>query len=194
MATDRPDGTTATGATPEPADHAGPVGDPACWAHLFDNGAGPADDVLARLLRRLADAVVICDPSGRIVLWNDAATKLFGYGVHEAVGADLDLIIPERLRNRHWDGWRTVMRTGHTDYGDRLLEVPALHKEGKRLSIAFTVTLLTEPGQDSPIGIAAVIRDDTARWEERRRLTKELAELRGAGGGAAAGQAQGEAT
>lgn len=153
-------------------------GDPACWAHLFEEGTGPDDTQLARLVRGLADAVIICDSAGNIVLWNDAATRLFGFSADEAFGQPLDLIIPERLRTRHWEGYRTVMHTGHTDYGDRLLEVPALHKDGRRLSIAFTVSLLTEPGRSTPVGIAAVIRDDTARWQQQRETQKELSALR----------------
>lgn len=170
----------------------GDAGDPACWAHLtseaFDEAGVPTDDLLARLVRRLADAVIVCDPAGRIVLWNDAATRLFGFDAAEALGNDLDLIIPERQRRRHWDGWREVMRTGHTQYGTRLLEVPATHRDGHRLSIAFTVTLLTVAGQDAPVGIAAVVRDQTEQFAERRRIAAELAELRrGDGEGRTAG-------
>jgi PAS domain S-box-containing protein len=154
------------------------AGDPACWAHLLTPEDGPDDAMLARLVRRLADAVIVCEPSGRIVLWNDAATALFGFTVEDAIGASLDLIIPEKQRPRHWEGWRRVMQTGETQYGDRLLEVPAMHKDGHRFSIAFTVTLLTLPGESHPVGIAAVVRDDTARRDERRRLQEELAGLR----------------
>jgi PAS domain S-box-containing protein len=130
------------------------------------------DGALAQLVRVLADAVVIADPEGVILLWNDAAVTLFGWTAEEAIGETLDLIIPERLRARHWDGYHRVMETGHTEYGTRLLEVPALHRDGHTFSIAFTVTLLTHPGEPRPDAIAAVIRDDTARYEERRRARK----------------------
>ena len=133
---------------------------------------------LARLVHDLADAVVIADADGAITFWNDAATRLFGWGRDEAIGQSLDLIIPERLRERHWTGYHEVMATGHTAYGDRLLEVPALHKDGRRLSIAFTVTLLREEGGSRPTGIAAVLRDDTERFQERRQMRDELAALR----------------
>jgi PAS domain S-box-containing protein len=139
-------------------------------AHLFDDSSGQLDDgVLAQLVRVLADAVVIADPQGIIVLWNDAAANLFGWTAAEVTGKTLDLIIPDRLRARHWAGYRRVMETGHTEYGTRLLEVPALHRDGHTFSIAFTVTLLTHPGEQRPDAIAAVIRDDTARYAERRR-------------------------
>ena len=117
------------------------------------------------------------------MLWNDAAVRLFGWSADDAIGQSLDIIIPERQQARHWAGYRRVMATGHTDYSDRLLEVPALHHDGRRLSIAFTVSLLRRRGFSAPIGIAAVIRDDTVRWQERRRLREEVAQLRGAASG-----------
>jgi PAS domain S-box-containing protein len=133
---------------------------------------------LSRLVGDLADAVVICDPDGIIVLWNGAASRLFGWSAEQVVGTCLDVIIPERLRQRHWRGYRKVMASGHTDYGDRLLEVPALHRDGRTLSIAFTVSLLRRTPTDPIVGIAAVIRDETERWKERRRLREEVARLR----------------
>jgi PAS domain S-box-containing protein len=133
--------------------------------------------VLAQLVRDLADAVVIADRRGTIVFWNRAATGVFGWSVEDATGRSLDLIIPERLRARHWEGYRRVMVSGETQYGTRLLEVPALHRDGHTISIAFTVTLLTPPGRRQPFGIAAVIRDDTARRAELREARDRLAAL-----------------
>lgn len=139
---------------------------------------GVAPELLVQLLTRLADAVVIADAEGTITFWNEAATRLFGWSSVEAIGQTLDLIIPERLRDRHWSGYREVMATGQTRYGTTLLEVPATHRDGRTLSVAFTVTLLHQPGRAQPWGIAAVLRDDTERRQERRRLNDELAALR----------------
>lgn len=139
---------------------------------------------LARLVRDLADAVVVSDPAGTITFWNDAATRILGWSSAQALGSSLDLIIPERLRERHWEGYRRTMATGSTRYGDRLLEVPARHADGRTVSIAFTVTLL-RADDGSVGGIAAVIRDDTERWQERRALRRELDELRASVGTAA---------
>jgi PAS domain S-box-containing protein len=136
------------------------------------------DDLLDQLVHSLADAVVIADRGGTIVFWNDAAERLFGWSTVEALGQRLDIIIPERLRSRHWAGYHEVMATGRTSYGDRLLEVPALHRDGRGLSIAFTVTLLCRPGDARPRAIAAILRDDTARGQERRDLKQEIARLR----------------
>jgi len=130
------------------------------------------------LARAAGDGIVIADTAGRVVFWNAAAERIFGFREAEALGASLDLIIPARYRERHWRGFETVMRTGVTRYGTELLRVPALHKDGRALSIAFTVCLL--PGPDGkPNAIAAFIRDETARWQEEKDLRRRLAELQG---------------
>ena len=166
-------------------------GDAPCWAHLFDDAAGGAGESLGAdplgplpwraLLDQLADAVLISDADGTITYWNAAAERLFGWTAAEAVGAGLDLIIPERHRTRHWDGYRSTVASGTTKYGDQLLEVPALRRDGASLSIGFTLTLLTDPDDGRVVRLAAIVRDETARREERRRLTGELARLRAAG-------------
>lgn len=136
------------------------------------------DDVLAELMRGLADAVLIADPAGRITFWNTGAERLFGWSAGEAIGQSLDLIIPERLRARHWDGWNETVRTGVTKYGETLLEVPAQSRDGRKMSIAFTVSLLTDRDSGSVSAVAAVLRDDTERWQQRREQRDEIARLR----------------
>lgn len=149
-------------------------GEAPCFAHLLPDER--LEDIsLADLVRTLADAVVVADANGVIRFWNGAATRLFGWEEAQALGEALDLIIPERLRQRHWDGYHRVMSTGHTDYGDRVLEVPAMHRDGHRMSIAFTVTLMSRTGEEGPWAIAAVIRDDSERWQERRELREKAA-------------------
>ena len=129
-----------------------------------------------QLVAAVGDAFVVSDASGAIVLWNPAATRIFGFSEQEALGQSMDLIIPERLRKRHWDGYHETMRTGITKYGTDLLRVPAVAKDGRQLSIAFTVALL--PARDgTPAAIAAVIRDETARFAEERALRKRVSEL-----------------
>ena len=129
-------------------------------------------DVAHTVLCDLGDAVVVSDAEGRIVFWNDACERLFGWTSAEALGATLDLIIPERHRARHWEGYRGVVASGSTRYGDRVLEVPALHRAGRRLSVAFSVTLIRSAG--AVVGVAAVVRDDTERWQERQRLRQRV--------------------
>ncbi|CAO4133671.1 MULTISPECIES: PAS domain-containing protein [Methylobacteriaceae] len=128
------------------------------------------------LVAAIGDAVVISDADGRIVIWNPAAERIFGFSEAEALGQSLDLITPERHRRRHWDGYAKTMRTGETRYGTSLLKVPALHKDGRALSIAFTVALL-HGAAGEVTGIAAVIRDETERFQEERSLRRRVAEL-----------------
>jgi len=129
-----------------------------------------------QLLEVIGDAVVVADTSGAINLWNPAAERLFGFTQAEALGGSLDLIIPERLRERHWAGYRKTIASGETRYSHDVLSVPALHKDGRTLSIAFTVGLIYGP-QREVTGIVAVIRDETTRYTEERNLRKRVAEL-----------------
>ena len=127
------------------------------------------------LVTAISDAVMVCDASGLITLWNPASERMFGFSEVEALGQSLDMIIPERQQQRHWDGYHQTMKTGVTKYGNDLLKVPAVHKDGRTLSIAFTVSLLHAP-DGSVSGIAAVVRDETARFKEERELRKKLNE------------------
>ena len=142
-------------------------GDPACWANLDERPLVLDDATLAALIRGLADAVVIADRAGTIRLWNAGAEHLFGWTAAEALGQPLSMIVPERLRSRHDRGYERVMETGETSYGDRLLQVPALRRDGTPLSIAFTVSLVHDALR-SPAGVAAVLRDDTENFRLRR--------------------------
>jgi len=129
-----------------------------------------------QLVEALADAVIFADLSGAIRFWNPAAERLFGFTEAEALGSSLDLIVPGRFRERHWAGYNKTMATGQTRYAHDVLRVPAVHKDGQPLSIAFTVGLLHGP-QGNVTGILALIRDETARFAEDRDLRKRLAEF-----------------
>ncbi len=131
---------------------------------------------MTSLVTAMADAVMVCDAQGAITLWNPAAERMFGYSEVEALGQSLDLIIPQRQQQRHWEGYHKTMQTGITKYGNDLLKVPALHKDGHTLSIAFTVSLLHAP-DGTVSGIAAVVRDETARFAQERDMRKRVTEL-----------------
>jgi PAS domain S-box-containing protein len=131
---------------------------------------------LSKVVGCVGDAIIVVDAHEKIVLWNAAATRIFGYSEDEALGNSLDLIIPERHRQRHNEGCRKSMDTGITRYGTSLLKVPALHQSGSMLSIAFTVGMLFDENQKVN-GIVAVIRDETERFAEERALKKRISEL-----------------
>src|SRR6185312_13906765 len=151
----------------DPAAPSAEGGDPACWAQLDERPLVLDDRALADLVRGLADAIVIADRAGTIRMWNAAAERLFGWSASETLGQPLEMIVPERLRARHNSGYERVMETGVTSYGERMLQVPALRRDGQPLSIAFTVSLLHDELR-TPVGVAAVIRDDTEAWQLRR--------------------------
>jgi PAS domain S-box-containing protein len=126
-------------------------------------------------IKAAGDAIIAVDMAGKITLWNPAAERIFGYSDKEALDQSLDLIIPERFRQRHWQGFREVAKSGRSKYGADVLRVPALHKDGRSLSIAFTVVLLSSAG--SVEAIVAIVRDETQRWHEERELRRRLTEL-----------------
>lgn len=143
---------------------------------LGSRASAPGAAAIARaILDSPADAIVAADREGVIRFWNPGAVRIFGVTRAEAEGASLDLIIPERLRKRHWDGWQHVIATGVTRYGSGdVLAVPAITRDGRQISVEFTIILLR--GQDHAIiGMVAILRDVTARFEETRRLRRELA-------------------
>src|SRR5215218_5591181 len=110
------------------------------------------------VLRARSDAIIAADREGVIRFWNPGAERIFGYAASEAEGQSLDLIIPERQRACHWDGYREVMSTGQSRYGQGdLLAVPSLRKDGTRISVEFTIIPLTD-AQDRMEGMAAIMR------------------------------------
>ena len=131
--------------------------------------------LLEAILQTSSEAIIASDADGRVLFWNPGATRIFGFDAAEALGQSLDLIIPEKLRARHWQGYRHVMDTGQSRYGEGdLLSVPALRKDGTRISVEFTIVPFRNASGQME-GIAAVMRDVTARFEELRALRRQLA-------------------
>ena len=130
------------------------------------------------ILNTTSDAILATDREGVIRFWNRGAARIFGFTAEQAIGASLDLVIPERLRKRHWDGYERVMATGETRYGaGDVLAVPAIAKGGRQISVEFTI-ILFQDSEQRVSGMAAILRDVTARFEELRQLKRELADRR----------------
>lgn len=134
------------------------------------------DSVYRWIVESTPDAVVFSDQDGIIRVWNRGAEAIFGYSAEEAVGEMLDVIVPEKMQERHWEGYFRVMKTGMTKYGKDLLAVPGIRKDGSRVSLEFSVALIRD--EDGVLlGVSAVIRDVTARWQKEKEMKERLAEL-----------------
>lgn len=124
------------------------------------------------------EAIIFADREGIIRLWNAGAETIFGYRVEEAIGQSLEFIIPERLRAQHRHGYGRVIATGVTRYDRKLLAVPATHKDGSRISLEFTVVLIRE-ATGAILGVAALLRDVTQRWQREKEMRARMATLEG---------------
>ena len=129
--------------------------------------------IYRQIIENSQDAILFANREGIIELWNSGAEAIFGYTKEEVQGKSLDLIVPEKLRQRHWDGYKKVMKTGKTRYGKELLKVPAIRKDGTSISVEFTIVLVRNQ-RNEIIGTAAIIRDATERWEQEKELKQKI--------------------
>lgn len=143
-------------------------------ADMTDRGT----DIARAILAMRSDAIIATDLAGLITMWNPGAERIFGYSATEALGISLDLIIPEALRARHWQGYHDVMKTGISRYSDGdLLSVPAMVKDGTRISVEFTMAVLQDD-LGRPNGAVSILRDVSKRFQETRLLRDQLAVAR----------------
>ena len=128
------------------------------------------------IVEQAPDGILFADREGIIRLWNQGAERIFGYSAEEALGQDLDLIIPEQLQQRHWDGYHQVMAEGQSKYGTQLLSVPAKHKDGRKMFSDFSIVMLRdETGQVE--GVAAILRDSTEQKAKEKEMRERIKEL-----------------
>ena len=129
--------------------------------------------IYQQIIENSQDAILFANRDGIIDLWNSGAEAIFGYTKEEVLGKSLDLIDPEKLRQRHWDGYQKVMKTGKSRYGRELLKVPAIRKDGTSISVEFTIVLVRNQ-RNEIMGTAAIIRDATERWKQEKELKQKL--------------------
>jgi PAS domain S-box-containing protein len=134
----------------------------------------------SHIVDNIPDAIIFADREGIVHLWNHGAEIMFGYKAEEMIGHSMDPIIPEKLRARHWAGYREVMETGVTQYGRELLSVPALRKDDTRISLEFSIAVVRDE-TGLPLGAATVFRDVTARWQQEKATKEKLAALEAKG-------------
>ena len=132
------------------------------------------DRLMEQVLNNAPDAILVADKEGIIRFWNSGAETLFGQTATEAVGQSLDLIIPENLRGRHWEGYWRGMATGEAKYKTGLLAAPGQRKDGSRISLEFSMVLLRDDAGTMQ-GVASIMRDVTAHWQKEKELKERLA-------------------
>ena len=130
------------------------------------------EDLYHQVVESVSEGILVADNDEIIRVWNKGAEVIFGYTVDEAIGSSLALIIPNQFLARHQRGYERVISTGETIYKSEMLCVPACHKDGRRISIEFSVNIIIQ--NSKVVGISAVIRDVTEKWN------KEQADLKSA--------------
>jgi len=133
---------------------------------------GNMEKKLKQFINDAPDAILVADGEGIIRFWNSGAEQMFGHAAAEAVGQSLDLIIPDNLRGRHWEGYHRVMATGETKYKTGLLSSPGIRKDGSRISLEFSMVLLRDETGGMQ-GCASIMRDVTARWKTEKELRSD---------------------
>jgi PAS domain S-box-containing protein len=134
------------------------------------------ESLCQQIVDNSGDAIIFGDSEGTVRLWNAGAERIFGFRTEEIVGKSMDLIIPENLRERHWEGYDQTMKTGRTQYSRSLLAVPAIRKDGTRISVEFTIVLIRDD-DGNLLGPPAILRDVTARWNQDKELRERSTAL-----------------
>lgn len=134
------------------------------------------ESAAAHILRSMPEALVCCDLEGVIRVWNGGAEKVFGWPAAEAVGQSLDLIIPERMRKAHWDGFNQAIERGGVKPGRSSAITRALHRSGEFIYVDMSFEMVKD-AQGRLLGSMAVAREATARFTEEKALRKQLADL-----------------
>jgi PAS domain S-box-containing protein len=141
------------------------------------SGAGGSDGIgMAALVEQSPDAMIFADRSGVIRAWNAASERIFGHSSSQAIGQRLDLIVPERFLDAHWEGYERAIGDGETKYAGQSLPTRALRGDGDQFYVELSFAIVR--GDDGEVaGALATARDITERFEQDRANRRRLAEL-----------------
>lgn len=134
------------------------------------------ESTAAAILHSMPEAVIFCDLDGIVRVWNGGAEKIFGWSAAEAIGQSLDMIIPERMRRAHWDGFQQAIERGGVKPGRTSMITRSLHKTEEFIYIDMSFEMVRDEA-GGMLGSLAVVRDATKRYSEEKALRKQLAEL-----------------
>jgi PAS domain S-box-containing protein len=129
-------------------------------------------ELAEQILDQVGDALICADRNGEIIRWNRACAALFGFSAEEAIGQNLDLIIPEHLRAAHWRGFDAAMTKGTLKLEGRPTLTRALHKSGRKLYVEMTFTIVKEEAGSEALCAVAMARDVTERVERERAASR----------------------
>ncbi|HSG70436.1 MAG TPA: PAS domain S-box protein, partial [Planctomycetaceae bacterium] len=105
------------------------------------------------------DAIISADHTGKIVSWNNAATRILGYTSEDAVGRQLELIIPEKFHEPHREGMKRVTEGGESRVIGQTVELSACTKDGKEIPIELSLSTWTVRNERYYTGIIRDIRE-----------------------------------
>lgn len=128
------------------------------------------------IVQQAWEAVIFADRAGHIRLWNHGAEAIFGFSAEEAIGASLDIIVPERFRSAHWSGFHQAIESGHTRHGGEVRMTRGLHKDGRRLYVELSFGLITTPAGEVA-GSLAIGRSGNERFAKDAGLQAQIAAL-----------------
>ncbi len=130
-------------------------------------------DLQELLIEQSPDAVIFADSAGMIRIWNAAAERIFGFTKNDALGANLNIIIPERLRDAHWRGFERALAERTTKYAGQALPTKAVRSDGSQIYVELTFAIVIDAKGDV-LGALAHARDITKRFEKERADRKNL--------------------
>ncbi|GHD44095.1 PAS domain S-box-containing protein [Marinobacter persicus] len=134
------------------------------------------DEVMGRLIEQNPDAMIFADTEGRILVWNEAAERVFGFTKEQAIGESLDIIIPEKLREPHWRGYDEAIKNAGTKYWGQSMPTKAIHSEGSMIYVELGFSIVLDD-DGKVIGVLSSGRDITERFQKEKENKKRLAEL-----------------
>ncbi len=133
------------------------------------------ESLFENMVKSAGDAIVFADKEGVIRVWNRGAEKIFGYSEAETLGESLDIIIPEKMRENHWNGYTRAMESGRTKYEGKLMPTKAIKKDGGSIYVEMSLTIIRDDTETK--GALAIMRDITERWLNEKEMKKRLEEL-----------------
>lgn len=133
-------------------------------------------ELAAQLIEQAPDAVIFAGNDGMVRSWNDGATAIFGHTADEAIGQNLDLIVPERFRDAHWKGYDRALAAGDTKYRGQALPTRSMRKDGTAIYVELSFAIVKDASGEV-IGALAHARDITERFQREREQRERIKEL-----------------